>query len=74
MPPLAGTLECSTHPDAPSFVVFDQYQGRTLTEVLQEHPEFLETDLQTKRKLKLPILIKFIDAKKDLSVQVQSYR
>ncbi|WP_320338221.1 hypothetical protein [Enterococcus faecium] len=51
-----------------------QYQGRTLTEVLQEHPEFLETHLQTKRKLKLPILIKFIDAKKDLSVQVQSYR
>ncbi|HAP8996258.1 TPA: mannose-6-phosphate isomerase, partial [Enterococcus faecium] len=40
----------------------------TLTEVLQEHPEFLGTHPQTKGEL--PILIKFIDAKKDLSVQV----
>lgn len=65
---LAETWEFSTHPDGPSFVISDQYQGVTLTEVLQEHPEFLGTHPQTKDEL--PILIKFIDAKKDLSVQV----
>ena len=48
--------------------VWSEYQGMTLTEVLQEHPEFLGTHPQTKGEL--PILIKFIDAKKDLSVQV----
>lgn len=68
MSPLAETWECSTHPDGPSFVVSGQYQGMTLTEVLQEHPEFLGTHPRTKGEL--PILIKFIDAKKDLSVQV----
>lgn len=66
--PLAETWECSTHPDGPSIVASGPYQGMTLTEVLKAHPEFLGTHPQTKGEL--PILIKFIDAKKDLSVQV----
>lgn len=66
--PLAETWECSTHPDGPSFVVNGEYEGKTLTEVLNNHPEFLGA--HPKSKGELPILIKFIDAKNDLSVQV----
>ena len=66
--PLAETWECSTHPDGPSYVASGEYLGQTLTEVLKNHPDYLGTHPRTKGEL--PILIKFIDAKKDLSVQV----
>ncbi|MGN0347524.1 MAG: type I phosphomannose isomerase catalytic subunit [Lachnospiraceae bacterium] len=68
MSPLAETWECSTHPDGPSFVASGEYRGQTLTQVLREHPEYLGTHPKTEGEL--PILIKFIDAKQDLSVQV----
>lgn len=68
MSPLAETWECSTHPDGPSFVASGEHQGQTLTKVLREHPEYLGTHPKTEGEL--PILIKFIDAKQDLSVQV----
>ena len=72
MQPLAETWECSTHPDGPSVVASGDYQGMTLAEVLKNRPEFLGTHpLQiTGGRAELPILVKFIDAKKDLSVQV----
>lgn len=66
--PLAETWECSTHPDGPSMVVSGEHRGKLLTDVLREHPEYLGT--HPKSGSELPILIKFIDAKKDLSVQV----
>jgi len=66
--PLAETWECSTHPDGPSIVSGGAYDGRTLSEVLREHPEYLGTHPKTDGEL--PILIKFIDACQDLSVQV----
>lgn len=66
--PLAETWECSTHPDGPSYVVSGIHKGKNLIEVLKEHPEYLGTHPNTNGEL--PILIKFIDAKKDLSVQV----
>lgn len=66
--PLAETWECSTHPDGPSTVASGVFAGKTLTEVLKEHPEYLGTHPDTKDEL--PILIKFIDADKDLSIQV----
>ena len=68
MSPLAETWECSTHPDGPSVVASGAFAGQTLSEVLNAHPEYLGTHPDTDREL--PILIKFIDAKKDLSVQV----
>jgi len=68
MSPLAETWECSTHPDGPSFVVGGEFDGQSLAQVLQEHPEYLGTHPITRGEL--PILIKFIDAKQDLSVQV----
>lgn len=66
--PLAETWECSTHPDCPSFVVGGDFDGWSLTEVLWAHPEYLGT--RHAGSCELPILIKFIDAKQDLSVQV----
>ncbi len=66
--PLAETWECSTHPDGLSTVASGSYSGMTLVQVLKEHPEYLGTHPQTREGL--PILIKFIDAKNELSVQV----
>jgi len=68
MEPLAETWECSTHPDGPSRVGSGAFTGKSLTEVLKEHPELLGTHPRTQGEL--PILIKLIDAKRDLSVQV----
>ncbi len=66
--PLAETWECSTHPDGPSFVVGGRFDGRPLAEVLEANPGYLGA--RHRGETGLPILIKFIDAKKDLSVQV----
>ncbi len=70
--PLAETWECSTHPDGPSVIVGGAYDGRTLAHFLKEHPEALGArSLElTGGKAELPILVKLIDAAKDLSVQV----
>lgn len=66
MTPLAESWECSVHPDGLCYVANGRYKGKTLKEVLDEHPEYLGT----KANGEFPILAKFIDAKKDLSVQV----
>ena len=68
MTPLAETWECSTHPDGPSTVSSGEFEGRLLSDVLKEHPEYIGTHPQTVGEL--PILIKLIDAKQDLSIQV----
>ena len=68
MTPLAETWECSTHPDGPSTISSGEFEGRLLSDVLKEHPEYIGTHPQTVGEL--PILIKLIDAKQDLSVQV----
>lgn len=65
--PLAETWECSVHPDGPSTVAVGAFKGQTLAEVLEGHPEYLGRKVQNGE---LPILVKFIDAKQDLSVQV----
>lgn len=66
--PLAETWECSTHPDGTSQVANGEFCGWSLTEVLKLHPEFLGRHSKTSGEL--PILIKLIDAREDLSVQV----
>ena len=67
--PLAEAWMCSTHPDGVSTV---EGEERPLTEILAAHPEWLGTHVLqvTEGKAELPILIKLIDAKEDLSVQV----
>lgn len=66
--PLAETWECSTHPDGPSFVAAGQFEGDSLTNVIATHPDYLGT--RHAGETSLPILIKFIDARQDLSIQV----
>ncbi len=68
MIPLAETWECSVHPDGPSIVASGRFCGDSLADVLKQYPEYLGTNPVLKNEL--PILIKFIDAKQDLSVQV----
>lgn len=66
--PLAETWECSGHPDGPSYAVTGKYKDRSLAEITEEHPEWLGSKCADGKEF--PILIKFIDAAKDLSVQV----
>ena len=68
MDPLAETWECSTHPDGPSVVAGGEFDGKLLIDVLKEHSEYLGKHCEELGEL--PILIKFIDAKANLSVQV----
>jgi len=68
MSPLAETWECSTHPDGPSYVMGGTFDGMSLADVLKAHPEYLGSHPSTDGEL--PILIKFIDARSDLSIQV----
>lgn len=65
---VAETWECSTHPEGLSLVANGSFSGVTLAEVLQKHPEYLGNKIE--KSTELPIIIKFIDAKKDLSIQV----
>lgn len=66
--PLAETWECSTHPNGSSMIGSGRFVGLPLSEVLQRHPEFLGTHPKTRGGL--PVLIKLIDAKEKLSIQV----
>ena len=83
MTPLAETWECSTHPDGVSIVASGEHRGQTLDVVLAEHPEYLgshpiavmnainsEEQKDGEYPLTLPVLVKFIDARQNLSVQV----
>ena len=65
--PLAETWECSVHPDGPSYIMNGENKGQSLADVLKKHPEYLGTKVVDGE---LPVLVKFIDAKRDLSVQV----
>lgn len=66
--PLAETWECSVHPDGKSVIVNGANVGKTLADVLTEHPEYMGSKIPQNGEF--PILVKFIDAKQDLSVQV----
>lgn len=66
---LAETWELSCHPDGPSQIINGSYSGKTLAEYIEaEGKEVLGTNCRRFRDF--PILIKFIDAKENLSVQV----
>lgn len=65
---IAESWELSCHPDGESIIADGDYAGRTLTAFLAEHPEALGTNCA--RFDRFPVLIKLIDAKDNLSVQV----
>lgn len=68
--PLAETWECSTHSDGESLVWSGEYKDLKLSEVIKKHPEYLGEHAQKINNGDLPILVKLIDAKENLSVQV----
>ena len=63
--PLAETWECSVHPNGPCYAISGEHKGMTLAEIIKLHPEYVGH-----KNNQIPVLIKFIDAAKDLSVQV----
>ena len=65
---VAETWECSTHPDGVSVAASGEWVGMPLDEILRKHPEYLGEHAHGAAEL--PVLVKLIDAKRDLSVQV----
>ena len=63
--PLAESWECSVHPDGMSIVSGGEFSGMTLGQVLEKNPQYLGS-----KSREFPILVKFIDAASDLSIQV----
>lgn len=66
--PLAECWECSTHPDGVSKVLLSNGSMIPLIDILRENPQYLGN--YTNAAGELPILIKFIDANENLSIQV----
>ncbi len=66
--PLAESWEVSCHPDGLSIIENGVYAGKSLAEVLAASPSYLGS--YSKDTGKFPILIKIIDAKQSLSLQV----
>ena len=66
---LAETWELSCHPDGPSYITNGAYEGKTLRQYIDaEGRQVLGTNCD--RFEDFPILIKFIDAQDNLSIQV----
>ncbi len=65
--PFAEAWVCSTHHDGESVIVGSE---QPLSKILKEHPEYMGTHAESVAGGEFPILIKLIDAKKNLSVQV----
>ncbi len=69
--PIGESWEVSTVPSSVSVIANGEYRGRALDEVIREHPvEILGQAVSEKYHGQLPLLVKFIDAQKDLSIQV----
>lgn len=69
--PIGESWEVSAVPTSTSIISNGEYQGRDLISVIDENPEaILGKAVNEKCQGKLPLLVKFIDAKKDLSIQV----
>ena len=65
---LAESWELSCHPDGESIIDSGEYKGVALGEFLRRHPEAAGEDFCSGDRF--PVLVKLIDAKDDLSLQV----
>lgn len=65
---LAEGWMLSCHKDGENTILNGEFSGKTLTDIVNAHPDFLGEN--GKKFEYFPILIKIIDAKNDLSVQV----
>lgn len=69
--PIGESWEVSAVPTSTSIISNGELKGKDLISVINEYPEaILGKKVNEKYKGKLPLLVKFIDAKKDLSIQV----
>ena len=69
--PVGESWEVSAVPSSTSILSNGKWQGRDLVSVISEAPEaILGKAVNEQYKGRLPLLVKFIDAKKDLSIQV----
>ena len=66
--PCAESWELSTHQDGKSIVNSGEYTGMNLDDLFKIHPDYLGK--YSNADGQLPIMIKLIDAKSDLSIQV----
>ena len=68
---IGESWEVSAVPTSTSIVSNGVYAGKDLISVINEHPDaILGKRVNEKYQGKLPLLVKFIDAKRDLSIQV----
>lgn len=69
--PIGESWEVSAVPSSTCIISNGVHKGKDLISVINEHPDaFLGKKVNQKYKGKLPLLVKFIDAKRDLSIQV----
>ena len=69
--PIGESWEVSAVPSNTSIISNGSFQGRDLTSVIAEFPEeILGHAVNEKYHGQLPLLVKFIDAERDLSIQV----
>lgn len=69
--PIGESWEVSAIPSSPSIIANGEWKGRDLISVIAEHPDaILGKAVNERYHGKLPLLVKFIDARQDLSIQV----
>ena len=69
--PIGESWEVSAVPSSTSIISNGEYKGKDLISLINEQPEaILGKKVNEKYSGKLPLLVKFIDAKRDLSIQV----
>ena len=69
--PIGESWEVSAVPSSTSIISNGEWQGRDLVSVINEAPEaILGKKVNEKYHGQLPLLVKFIDARRDLSIQV----
>lgn len=69
--PIGESWEVSAVPSSTSIIANGTWKGKDLISVINEHPEaILGKAVHQKYHGQLPLLVKFIDAKRDLSIQV----
>ena len=69
--PIGESWEVSAVPSSTSIISNGEWKGRDLISVINDQPEaILGKAVNEKYQGKLPLLVKFIDARKDLSIQV----
>ena len=69
--PVGESWEVSAVPSSPCLISNGEWKGKDIITVINDHPdEILGNSVNERFDGKLPLLVKFIDARQDLSIQV----